>query len=151
MHDIDHLRLTMTGAIMRVARQWRRVSHRAVSGFGVSDACAMPLLSIARLGEGVRQVALAEHIGIEGPSLVRLLDRLAITGLVRREDDPVDGRANRIWLTDTGRDVCARIEAALSALRTQRLKHISAQDIAVTLRVLNAIEHAISADQRRGH
>jgi MarR family transcriptional regulator for hemolysin len=37
------------------------------------------------LGEGINQVALAEEIGIEGPSLVRVIDQLATDGLVRRK------------------------------------------------------------------
>lgn len=144
MPTIHELRQSVTGGLVRVSRLWRRASHHVVTGYGVSEACAMPLLMIGRLGEGVRQGALAEHVGIEGPSLVRLLDQLCGAGLARREDDPADGRAKTIWLTESGRALRAQIEAALITLRAERLKGVSAADLAATLRVFKAIEMAAS-------
>ena len=142
MPNIHELRQSVTGGLVRIARQWRRASHHVLSGYGVSEACATPLVMIGRLGEGVRQGTLAEHVGIEGPSLVRLLDQLCGAGLALREDDPVDGRAKTIWLTDSGRALREQIEAALITLRAERLKGVSAADLAATLRVFEAIEMA---------
>src|SRR5580692_1739595 len=119
MPNIHDLRRSVTGGLVRVSRQWRRASHHVISGYGVSEACATPLLMIGRLGEGVRQGTLAEYVGIEGPSLVRLLDQLCSAALARREEDPADGRAKTIWLTDAGRAVCAKIEEALIELRAE--------------------------------
>jgi MarR family transcriptional regulator for hemolysin len=53
---------------------------------------ALPVLHIARSGGGMRQGHLAEELGVEGPSLVRILDQLCAAGLVERRDDPKDGR-----------------------------------------------------------
>ncbi len=144
MQNIHELRQSVTGGLVRVARQWRRASHHVISGYGVSEACATPLLMIGRLGEGVRQGTLAEYVGIEGPSLVRLLDQLCGAALARREEDPADGRAKTIWLTDAGRAVCAKIEDALIELRAEKLKGVSASDLAATVRVFKAIELAAS-------
>ncbi len=98
----------------------------------------MPLLTANRLGEAVRQVTLAEHVGIEGPSLVRLLDQLCAAGLVRRDEDPEDKRAKTITLTDEGRAVTARMEERLVSLRARLLGDVSREDLETTLRVLNA-------------
>jgi MarR family transcriptional regulator for hemolysin len=147
MPNIHDLRQSVTGGLVRISRQWRRASHHVVTGYGVSEACAMPLLMIGRLGEGVRQGTLAEHVGIEGPSLVRLLDQLCGAGLAVRQDDPADGRAKTIWLTDSGRAVRAQIESALIALRAEKLKGVSATDLAATLRVFKAIELAAGHDR----
>ncbi|CAM2145057.1 MarR family transcriptional regulator, transcriptional regulator for hemolysin [Pararobbsia alpina] len=151
MPNIHDLRRSVTGRLVRVARQWRRVSHHVISGYGVSEACATPLLMIGRLGEGVRQGTLAEYVGIEGPSLVRLLDQLCSAGLARREEDPADGRAKTIWLTDAGRAVCEKIEDALISLRAEKLKGINASDLAATLRVFKAIELAAAPDAPEDH
>jgi MarR family transcriptional regulator for hemolysin len=42
----------------------------------MTEATWRPLVYVARLGAGVRQKELAIALGIEGPSLVRLLDGL---------------------------------------------------------------------------
>ena len=86
----------------------------------------------------VRQVALAELTGIEGPSLVRLLDQLCAANLVRRDEDPDDRRAKVISLTDEGRAVTAKIEQELLTLRADVLEGLSRQELEATLRVLGA-------------
>lgn len=90
MPSIDVLRQSVSSALVIASRQWRRTSHGVIAAYNVSEACATPLLIAARLDAPVRQVALAELTGIEGPSLVRLLDQLCAANLVRRDEDPDD-------------------------------------------------------------
>lgn len=90
----------------------------------------------------MRQVTLAGHVGIEGTSLVRLLDQLCEAGLVVRRDDPEDRRAKTLWLTEAGEQLAERIERAISRLRSRILGEISDADVDATLRVLDAIERA---------
>ncbi|WP_345815386.1 MarR family transcriptional regulator [Paraburkholderia sp. PREW-6R] len=138
MSNLDVLRRTVSSALVVAARKWRRTSHGVLAAFNVSEACATPLLTASRLGEAVRQVTLADHVGIEGPSLVRLLDQLCAAGLMRREEDPEDRRAKTVALTDEGRAVTARMEEELVTLRAQALKGVSRSDLEATLRVLSA-------------
>lgn len=107
---------------------------------GLSEARAAPLIWVGRLGGGVRQVTLAAHIGIEGPSLVRLLDQLEAAGLLERRDDPEDRRAKTIWLTAEGKTLTRRIERVLTELRERLLQDISDADIAAALRVFQALD-----------
>ncbi len=107
---------------------------------GLSEARAAPLIWVGRLGGGVRQVVLAAHIGIEGPSLVRLLDQLEAAGLLERRDDPEDRRAKTIWLTPEGEALTERVEHVLMELRERLLQDISDADIAATLRVFQALD-----------
>ena len=89
----------LTRDVLVAGRLWRKMARRAAAKHGVSEAAASPLVWISRLGENVRQTALAEAIGIEGASLVRLLDELENSGLISREPDPADRRANGVSLT----------------------------------------------------
>jgi MarR family transcriptional regulator for hemolysin len=138
MPNLDVLRRTVSSTLVVAARKWRRTSHGVLAAFNVSEACATPLLTASRLGTAVRQVTLADHIGIEGPSLVRLLDQLCAAGLMRREEDPEDRRAKTVALTDEGRAVTAKMEEELVTLRAQALKGVSRSDLEAALRVLDA-------------
>lgn len=102
----------------------------------------MPLLIIGRLGEGVRQVTVAQAAGIESPSLVRLLDQLCKSGYVCRCEDATDRRAKTLSLTDTGRALVQSIEAQLVQLRRAALADISVADQEAALRVINAFQAA---------
>jgi MarR family transcriptional regulator for hemolysin len=151
MSNLDTLRRTVSSTLVVAARKWRRTTHGVLAAFNVSEACATPLLTASRLGAAVRQVTLADHIGIEGPSLVRLLDQLCAAGLMRRDEDPEDRRANTVVLTEEGRAVTAKMEEELVTLRAQALKGVSRSDLEATLRVLAAFtaDAGERADQNR--
>jgi MarR family transcriptional regulator, transcriptional regulator for hemolysin len=150
MSNLNTLRRTVSSTLVLAARKWRRTSHDVLAAFNVSEACATPLLTASRLGEAVRQVTLADHVGIEGPSLVRLLDQLCAAGLMRRDEDPDDRRAKTVALTDEGRAVTARIEEELVTLRAQALKGLSRSDLEAALRVLNAFTAEPAVPNRAG-
>jgi MarR family transcriptional regulator for hemolysin len=137
----------VTSALLHAGRQWRRLAQEEMAGLGISEARAATLLWVGRLGGGVRQVMLASYVGIEGTSLVRLLDQLSVLGLLQRRGDPGDRRANTVWLTPEGERMVERIEAALSDLRQRVLRDINDADIEATLHVLDALDRA-SADSR---
>jgi MarR family transcriptional regulator for hemolysin len=142
MSNLHNLRRTVSSELVLSARKWRRVSDGVLAAYNVSEACAVPLIVAGRLGAAVRQVELAEQVGIEGPSLVRLLDQLCAAGLMRREADPDDRRAKIVALTDAGRALTERMEEDLRMLRARVLKGVSRADLEATLRVLNAFREA---------
>lgn len=130
-----------TGMVV-ATRHWRRVCQTTLINYGISEACAMPLLIIGRLGEHVRQVTVAHAAGMESPSLVRLLDQLCKAGYVLRSEDASDRRAKTLSLTDTGRALVQAIEAQLVQLRRAALARVSVADQEAALRVIKAFEAA---------
>lgn len=139
---LDSLQMHITGGVVAASRQWRRVCQTTLMNYGVSEACAGPLLMISRLGEGVRQVTVAQACGLESPSLVRLLDQLGKAGLVQRTEDPTDRRAKSLSLTDQGRTLAEAIEGELIRLRRDVFGSIHPTDLEATLRVFKAIAMA---------
>ena len=134
-----------TASVLRLARIYRREINRAMTEHGLSDARALPVLHIARSGGGMRQGHLAEELGIEGPSLVRILDQLCAAGLVERRDDPKDGRAKTLHLTPEGDALAVIVEDAVQGLRTKLLAGVSAEDLAATVRTFATFEAALDA------
>jgi MarR family transcriptional regulator for hemolysin len=135
--------------LLRLARIYRREMDKALAAHGLSEARALPVLQIARLGEGVRQGAVAEELGVKGPSLVRILDQLCAAGLVERHDDPNDRRAKTLHLSDAGRALAEAVEATVTAVRARYLAEVSDADLSATLRVLARFETALEAAQGR--
>jgi MarR family transcriptional regulator for hemolysin len=140
MKSFNALQRIFTANLLSTGRQWRKVVDLVLSSHGISEASAAPLLWIGRLGGGVRQVVLANYVGIEGPSLVRLLDQLEGLGLVVRKDDPTDRRAKGLWLTAEGEALAARMEETLDELRGRILAKVDKADIEAAIRVLQAFE-----------
>ncbi len=140
------LQRQFTANLLSTGRNWRRAVDLALHQHGLSEACAAPLLWIGRLGDGVRQVVVAGHVGIEGPSLVRLLDQLETLGLVVRRDDLNDRRAKGLWLTEEGRALAGRMEGVLDELRERILRNASEEDLKAAIRVLQAFDEIDAPD-----
>ncbi|THF48331.1 MarR family winged helix-turn-helix transcriptional regulator [Allorhizobium terrae] len=140
MEQKSDFQRSLTSQLFTAARLWRKVVDQALIEHGISEACAAPLLWISRLGGGVRQTALAEHVGIESPSLVRLLDQLEALEMVVRKDDPSDRRAKGLWLTETGVEMAARIEAVLDRERARVLGNMSERELETAYRVLDVFQ-----------
>ncbi len=126
--------------LLAVARLWRRAADQALDDCGLSHALAMPLLTLSRLGESARQGVIAEQLGFEGPSLVRIVDLLVAEGLVTRVEDPADRRAKIISLTDAGRVRVAEIERIIEALRLDLLKDVTPEELRSMVDVLGRLE-----------
>lgn len=126
--------------IARLARIWRRESDQALSDHGLSYATAIPLLVLSRQGDNVRQGVLADELGIEGPSLVRLIDLLQAEGLVERREDQTDRRAKTLHLTKAGEAKVEETNRVLRRVRASLLKDIGADELAITFEVLQRIE-----------
>jgi MarR family transcriptional regulator for hemolysin len=124
----------------RVARLWRREADQALADHGLSQATALPLVVLLRRGKSIRQGVLAEEVGIEGPSLVRLVDLLQADGLVERHEDPTDRRAKTLHLTPKGEAKAEEIDRVLRHVRADLLKDIATSDLAVTFSVLQRME-----------
>lgn len=152
LSDPTLMQLVMT--MTRLARTYRGMADHVSSAFGLSHAMVWPLVMIGRLGNGARQGEVAEAVGVEPPSLVRIIDQLVALGYVERRDDPRDGRAKTVHLTDSGREQFARTEAALNEFRRQLFVGIPDQDIEACMRVMAQLEAAVAArvaEQRQLH
>jgi MarR family transcriptional regulator for hemolysin len=121
---------------------WKRMAEKALAEDGISASRANLLLLVSRSGGGVRQVQLADDLGLASQSLVRLLDELTASGHIERRDDPDDRRAKTIWLTRDGQELADRVERVIASLRDRVLRNVEDADIEAAYRVLDAIVRA---------
>jgi len=124
------------------------IDHRA-KGRGTTRAQWIVLFRL-REQEGLSQVDLADVLELQPISLVRLLDRLVEHGLVQRRNDPRDRRANRLFLTETGRQLVDDLDSLRNAIATDVLQGVSTDSIQTSLDTLRDIKERIKslADSR---
>lgn len=125
--------------IAETARRWRQLLDEQLRGTGLSQARWLVLLHLSRLGDGTSQTSLAQSIGIEGASLVRLLDDLESRNLVERRVDPQDRRAKHPHLTNAGRMALNDVDTIAAAVRQDLLQGLDEQAIAHLLAMLDQI------------
>ncbi|MBJ6749784.1 MarR family winged helix-turn-helix transcriptional regulator [Geomonas anaerohicana] len=108
-----------------LTRRWRQMLDSAFQSLGLTDAAWRPLLHLHHMGDGIRQKDLAASLGIEGPSLTRILDQLIAKGLIERNEDASDRRAKLLTLTPPGREMVSRITKEVTALEHDLLSELT--------------------------
>jgi MarR family transcriptional regulator for hemolysin len=93
--------------------------------------------------EGLSQVDLADVLELQPISLVRLLDRLVEHGLVERRHDPRDRRANRLFLTASGRQLVDDLDTLRDSIATEVLQDVPSESIQTSLETLRDIKERI--------
>jgi DNA-binding MarR family transcriptional regulator len=144
--------------LFQALRRWHDTSEaqseasRRFMKLGENDMRAIRFLMIARREQRiVTSTMLAEHLGITGPSVTKLLDRLEHAGHIRRESHPTDRRALSIVVTDgtratatssVGRDHARRfvVAAAMTSAERRAATHFLRE--LADLPVLDYSDHA---------
>jgi MarR family transcriptional regulator, transcriptional regulator for hemolysin len=110
----------------------------ALGAVGGSRPAWLILLAIIS-GAGTTQAALADHVGITGPTLVHHLDRLERAGLVVRRVDPANRRIRVLELTSDGRAAFLGMREAALAFDAQLREGISDAQLATLRRLLERV------------
>lgn len=121
--------------LAHLSRGWRAELDRRLAGMGLSQARWLVLLHLARFTDTPTQRELAQSVGVEGPTLARLLDSLESQGLVMRQAVVEDRRAKKILLCASARPMIEQIEAIANQLRAELFTGIDEEDLRVVTRV----------------
>ncbi|KAF1067036.1 MAG: Transcriptional regulator SlyA [Pseudomonas citronellolis] len=125
--------------LAQASRAWRAELDRRLSHLGLSQARWLVLLHLARNTSTPTQRELAQSVGVEGPTLARLLDGLEAQGLVRRHAVVEDRRAKRITLTPRADILIADIESIAANVRNDVLAGIDEAEVAQCQKLLTRI------------
>jgi len=132
-----------------LARRWRRAVEQTLAQSGLTDATWAPLIHLAEFGDGITQRDLAARVGIDGSSLVRLLDIVERRGLIERRVDAADRRARLIFLTKAGHDEVADIRHVLARGGAELLADVSDAEMEALLSVFDRITRRLDEAEAR--
>ncbi len=127
-----------------LARRWRRVLDTHLAHAGLSGATWPPLIHLKQTGGGMTQKDLASLIGVDGSSLVRVLDILERQGLIERRRSESDGRARLVFLTLEGERRVAAISRELAKGEQTLLAGLSESELDAMLSSFDVIDQRIS-------
>lgn len=129
----------------RLARLWRSRLDEKMRPHGLTQARWVVLMHLQRGGDGHQQKALAKFVGIEGPTLVHILDKLEDQNLIERRQDETDRRGKTVHLTDEGWRMIGILDSVAAELRSEHLAGISDADLAHCLSVFDRIQRQAAA------
>lgn len=116
----------------------RRTEHLALT------RAQWHLLSVLRRHPGIAQARAAEILDVEPITLSRQLERMEREGLVRRQSDPRDRRANQVFLTEKVSGLMQQVQALALDFRRELLEGFSPEEHHALLTYLDRIHHNLT-------
>lgn len=110
------------------------------------EPAAYGLLSVLRRQGPIRLTALASCIGVGKPSVSRQIAFLESLGLVSKEADPLDGRAQSIRLTAKGEDKMHQVQDARREVFRERLSEWPTEDLQALARFMAKLNATYEGD-----
>ena len=130
-------------SVHMLAHAWRTELDRRLRPLGFSHSRWLLLLHLSR-NDGCTHQQLAQHMGIEAPTLVKLVDHLEKEGLLRRCVSETDRRVKHLHLSDAGKQVVVDIRSNAAELRKDILSDTSKEELEVTYAVLQRIRERLA-------
>ena len=126
-------------------RALRKALDAELGQYGITFAQWQVLAGLALEGE-TSQVKLAELIGVEGPTLVRILDRMEQKGWIKRKVSSRDRRQKLISPTKKVEGVWKKMTECAHGVRDGAVKGISAKDVANLQKLLKKIRENLNGN-----
>jgi MarR family transcriptional regulator for hemolysin len=126
-----------------VVRLMRRDFHTRATGLGLTPALARLLFHVHR-APGLHQTELAQRLDVTPVTLCRMVDRLVKRGYVRRQPDPSDRRAVRVYVATRGEPLVARMAQVADETGARALRGVAARERATLLGLLGRLAHNLS-------
>ena len=139
LRPMPELRQELGQTIGEVSRAWRHHMNQRLKPFGLNVSMRQVLIQLHRHPDGLMQRELAEKLGIEGPTLVRLLDRLEKREWIKRIVAGDDKRRKYAVLSTKASEQLEIIEKQSQALRSEMMKGLSATELENGLGIMSRL------------
>lgn len=143
--QLDAAVMAPSGALLATQIALSHAINRRAVDLVEHDSTTLDLLTRLALDpdQRLRGVELCRQLMLSPSHISRRIDRAEQEGLVRREPDPSDRRAQLVTLTDAGREVVGRFAPLLSSVLTEVIHDtLSPDEIASLISMLGRLEAA---------
>jgi DNA-binding MarR family transcriptional regulator len=124
-------------------------AHRARTGshlnrVGLHPGQDLVLKSLAE-EDGQTMSRLAHDLGVQPPTVTKMVTRLAANGFVVRQASEADGRLSRVFLTEAGRELIAEVDRVWKRVEKEALAGIDEKDRKRLRKILRQVEKNLLA------
>jgi MarR family transcriptional regulator for hemolysin len=142
MSDLEE---RFNGALHNASRAWRQALDRRLKYLGMSQASWMTIAVAAKASSPLSQSELADRLGVEGATMVAMVDRLVKAGLVVREPSAADRRVKRVVLTPAGLLLYGKVRTEAAAFRKELLAQTDPKKLLVATELLEGLQGILDA------
>lgn len=135
----DYTLADLSPALTQAARSMRTAITRNLGDSGLYAGQDGVILALAE-EDGLPAGSLAQKLGVKAPTITRTIGRMEAQGFVERRADAEDARLTKVYLTESGRNTVAQINASTAACDALATRGFSEKEIRTAVRLLKAID-----------
>jgi DNA-binding MarR family transcriptional regulator len=129
--------------MMRVFTKMERLGDEHIQGLGLTGAQFDVIAQLSQ-NEGISQQGLSEKLFVTKGNVCGLLGRMEEKGWVKREDDPDDRRAHRLYLTEKGRELAERVLPAQEEFVAEQMSILTDEEQATFRSLLRQLDRSLA-------
>lgn len=133
-----------THRLAQAAKAQRVRAGAHLSALGLHPGQEVVLKALADT-DGMTMSALAAHLGVQPPTVTKMVTRLAAYGFLVRQTSATDGRLARVYLTETGRALIGDVDRMWKRLEKEALDGLDDRDKKRLRKYLRKIEKNLLA------
>ncbi len=141
----DHRR-TVTHRLAQAAHAYRVRAGSQLSRLKLHSGQETLLKALAD-SDGMSMSDLAATLGVQPPTVTKMISRLAAQGYVERRAAPGDARQAQVFLTEQGRDAIAAIDKLWKRIEKTALTDIDDKDRKRLRKLLRQVERNLGASR----
>jgi MarR family transcriptional regulator for hemolysin len=141
--DDADLHTALAQGLLLAGRRWRARLNERLKAIGQTDARCAALAEIAGSSEGVVQRELSQRLGVEEPTVVRLVDALEAHNWVERKVHSVDRRARVVQIKPGAGPVLDQAQGIVADMQAELFGDMDPADLDACVRVLNHLSRKL--------
>ncbi len=142
---LAELQAAFSAALHNTGRSWRQAIDQRLKDLGVSQAAWLTIAMVAKADSAPSQKQLADLLGVEGPTVVAMIDRLVASNYVERIASPIDRRVKLIALTAAGQALYAKVKSRADVFRAELLDGFDAEALRAATGLLEQVQTRVQA------
>ena len=141
-----------TFRLLQAAKAQRARSGTHLTRIGLHPGQELVLKVLAD-SDGRTMSQLAMALGVQPPTVTKMVTRLSSQGYVRRQVSDTDGRLARVHLTEEGRELVAAVDKAWKRLEREAMTGMDDKDRKKLRKLLRQVEKnlSLSVDEHPDH
>jgi len=139
----EDIRAAVAQGLQLAGRRWRARLNERLKAIGQTDARCAALAEIAGSSTGVVQRELSQRLGVEEPTIVRLIDALEAQNWVERRTHSEDRRAKIVQIKPAAAPVIDQAQEIVAHLQEELFSDMDPADLAACLRVLETLSRKL--------
>jgi DNA-binding MarR family transcriptional regulator len=138
-------RKAITFRLAQAAKAYRARAGSHLGRIGLHAGQEQVLKALAEQ-DGQTMSQLAQELGVQPPTVTKMVTRMSGQGLLRRAASESDGRLARVHLTETGRERLTEVDKAWKRVEREALAGFDDKDRKRLRRLLRALEANLTGE-----